>query len=193
MPHETRHQPQTPARCCCVVFDWVFSHDETRSPSSLTTACRARSNARDKRAHAHKPAHLPQAHDDSSCDLLQPVVPSPTRPPSSPCGRWASSRRSPARSKRMSRPTRMTLFRAARGARTGFPRRHRMRTSRTSATGHTLRPSLRPSLRRLSSATVLARPRSPPPTRALRHSHVLRVRTRREAHDRGSSTLLHSH
>jgi hypothetical protein len=29
MPHETRHQPQTPARCCCVVLDWVFSHDET--------------------------------------------------------------------------------------------------------------------------------------------------------------------
>ena len=83
MPHETRHQPQTPARCCCVVFDWVFSHDETRSPSSLTTACRARSNACDKRAHAHKPAHLPQAHDDSSCYLLlQPAVPSPTRPPS---------------------------------------------------------------------------------------------------------------
>lgn len=132
--------------------------------------------------------------DDSSCDLLQPAVPSPTRPPS-PCGRWTSNRRSPARSKakRMSRPTRMTLLRAARGARTGFPRRHRMRTSRTSATGLARRPSLRPSLRRLSSATVLARPRSPPPTRALRHSDVLRVCTRREARDRDSSTLLHRH
>ena len=186
MPHDTRHRPQTPARCCCVVFDWVFSHDETRLPSSLTTACRARSNAPRERAHAHKPAHLPRAHDGRLLlHLLQPAVPSPTRPPS-PCGRWTSSRRSPARTKRMSRPTRMTLLGAARGALSAT-------TPDAERAGPARRVSLRPSLRRLSSATVLARPRSPPPTRALRHSHVLRVRTRREARDRGSSTRVHTH
>ena len=94
------------------------------------TSARMRTSARTCRRHTT---------DDSSCDLLQPAVPSPTRPPS-PCGRWTSNRRSPARSKakRMSRPTRMTLLRAARGARTGFPRRHRM--PRTSATGLARRP-----------------------------------------------------